>query len=226
MTPSDAAGVLAAAVEIFGADRVTDGVVADESAARPTWIGSLPAAIASLRFVAEPGLAVDGSSLTLAGEISSEARREQILGAFAGLGLPIADGLGIAAPPAPERAAELQEALDAAVADATIRFETGSSTIDPVSAPLLGSVARLLIAVPGARIEIAGHTDSEGPAEGNLELSQRRADAVAAYLVDLGVDPVQVAAVGYGEERPIADNSTEAGRGANRRIEFSVEGSE
>jgi outer membrane protein OmpA-like peptidoglycan-associated protein len=75
-----------------------------------------------------------------------------------------------------------------------------------------------------ARLEIAGHTDDRGDSTINLKLSQRRADEVAKQLVRHGVDPLHIDAVGYGEMQPVADNQTDTGRKANRRIEFRVLG--
>jgi OOP family OmpA-OmpF porin len=69
-------------------------------------------------------------------------------------------------------------------------------------------------------VEIRGYTDSVGPASYNLELSQRRAEAVKQYLVNAGIDPSRLVAKGYGEADPIASNKTPEGRAQNRRIEF------
>jgi len=85
---------------------------------------------------------------------------------------------------------------------------------------MLASIARNC----GVRLEIAAHTDAVGDASINLKLSQRRADEVRRYLVRSGVAAEQVAARGYGETQPIADNGTAEGREANRRIEFRVLG--
>ncbi|MCK9276426.1 MAG: OmpA family protein [Syntrophales bacterium] len=69
-------------------------------------------------------------------------------------------------------------------------------------------------------ITIEGHTDSVGSAEYNKKLSQRRADAVKAYLIEKGgIDPTRINAIGYGEERPVASNATKEGRQKNRRVE-------
>jgi OOP family OmpA-OmpF porin len=73
---------------------------------------------------------------------------------------------------------------------------------------------------PEARLEIRGHTDSQGPANFNLELSQKRAESVRQYMIKGGVDPSRLTAVGVGEEEPIASNATPDGRAQNRRIEF------
>jgi outer membrane protein OmpA-like peptidoglycan-associated protein len=75
---------------------------------------------------------------------------------------------------------------------------------------------------PAFKISIEGHTDSEGIPERNNPLSERRARAVADYLIAAGVEASRVSTVGYGAERPIADNDTAAGRAKNRRIEFKV----
>lgn len=221
-----ATAAVSAAEEAFGVDRVIDSITADDDTTTPTWTTGLPNAIAILRGVAGPGIAIDGGTVTLAGDIASEQRRTAILEAFGGLGLQVADGLSIAPPPDQATAAALEASLNAALGDASILFETGSSTIASAGTSQLDAIADLLVAVPGARVEVAGHTDSEGPADGNLILSVERAESVVAYLIAGGVDPVQLTAVGYGQERPIADNTTPEGRAANRRIEFTVEGSE
>ncbi len=69
---------------------------------------------------------------------------------------------------------------------------------------------------------VQGHTDAVGNAEANKALSQERAQAVVDYLVSKGVDPAQLQAVGYGQEKPVAENSTKEGQFKNHRIEFEV----
>lgn len=73
-------------------------------------------------------------------------------------------------------------------------------------------------------IQIAGHTDSTGDADYNKDLSMRRANAVKNYLLEKGVDPSVMTTVGWGETKPIADNSTRAGRAQNRRVEITING--
>jgi OOP family OmpA-OmpF porin len=75
---------------------------------------------------------------------------------------------------------------------------------------------------PNATFEVAGHTDAVGSDAYNQGLSQRRASNVRAYLVQQGVEPSRMTAVGYGESQPVADNSTEAGRAENRRVELRI----
>ncbi len=120
---------------------------------------------------------------------------------------------------------------DAMTGDSVIRikekvfFDTGEATIQERSFPLLDQVASVILAHGVRRLEVAGHTDAKGDAEANRQLSQARAEAVRAYLIEHGgVDPDVLVARGYGEEQPIADNRTPAGRAANRRVEFRVLG--
>jgi outer membrane protein OmpA-like peptidoglycan-associated protein len=73
-------------------------------------------------------------------------------------------------------------------------------------------------------IKLGGYTDNTGDPQANLTLSQQRADTVMADLVKLGVDASRMKAEGYGQEHPVADNSTEEGRAKNRRIDIRVTG--
>jgi outer membrane protein OmpA-like peptidoglycan-associated protein len=99
-------------------------------------------------------------------------------------------------------------------------FESGSAALTPDSYVIMDAVARSLEAYPEVRVEIRGHTDSQGPASFNLELSQKRAETVRQYLINAGIDPSRLVAIGVGEEEPVASNSTPDGRLQNRRIEF------
>jgi outer membrane protein OmpA-like peptidoglycan-associated protein len=101
-----------------------------------------------------------------------------------------------------------------------VTFESGSAALTPDSYRVLDDVVRSLMAYPEVRVEIQGYTDSVGKASSNLSLSQRRADSVKQYLVNAGIDPSRLASVGFGEESPVASNSTPSGRAQNRRIEF------
>jgi outer membrane protein OmpA-like peptidoglycan-associated protein len=101
-----------------------------------------------------------------------------------------------------------------------VNFESGSAALTPDSYGILDEVVRSLQAYPEVRVEIRGHTDSQGPASFNLELSQRRADSVRQYLINAGTDPSRMVSIGVGEEEPIASNANPEGRLQNRRIEF------
>jgi len=103
-----------------------------------------------------------------------------------------------------------------------ITFKKNSADIQKSSFKLLSEAVQTLKDYPDLRIEISGHTSSEGKVEKNQLLSQARADSVKAYLVSAGVAPERVFSVGYGSERPIAENKTNKGREQNRRIEFRL----
>jgi OOP family OmpA-OmpF porin len=101
-------------------------------------------------------------------------------------------------------------------------FDTGAATLQPASQEQLGNIALILKAYPKVKVRVGGYTDNTGDAAANVKLSQERADNVMAELAKLGVDPARMDAKGYGEEHPIADNSSEAGRQQNRRISLHV----
>ncbi len=107
------------------------------------------------------------------------------------------------------------------LATSVIRFETGSAQIVSASQPLIAQLAQMAASCPG-NLVIEGHTDDVGAAEMNQALSQRRAQAVVDALAQLDVDKKRLTARGYGEERPVASNTTNRTRALNRRIEIRI----
>jgi len=106
---------------------------------------------------------------------------------------------------------------------AKVQFASGKADFTPASLKTLKEIGSLLREYPGLTVRIEGHTDSLGVADDNLKLSQRRVDAVKAYLVEkLGLDASHLQAVGFGQTRPVASNKTKSGRSQNRRVEFKV----
>lgn len=103
-----------------------------------------------------------------------------------------------------------------------IFFETGKAELKPISYVELNKAVDLMTKNPGMKIEVGGHTDSQGADATNLSLSQKRAQAVVDYMVLAGIDRSMLIAKGYGESQPIEDNSTKEGRAANRRTEFVI----
>jgi len=117
-----------------------------------------------------------------------------------------------APPPAP--------VIEAKVNLQGVTFGSGNATLTPNAKKVLDGIAEQLLAYPNVKIEIQGHTDNQGNAKSNLELSERRAKAVVGYLAIKGVKMNRMSSVGFGQDSPIADNKTKEGRELNRRIEM------
>ncbi|MDP3527631.1 MAG: OmpA family protein [Hoeflea sp.] len=129
----------------------------------------------------------------------------------------------VAAVPDGVLAAEACQAeLDRLAGQNTVLFETGAASIRDHSYGFLDRIAFAARQCGQARLEISGHTDSDGSEADNLALSQRRAEAVLDFMIAAGVPAERMDATGYGESRPVASNDTDAGKAANRRIEFRV----
>lgn len=104
-----------------------------------------------------------------------------------------------------------------------IFFDTGKWDLRPESDPELKRIAELLQRIPSMAITIAGYTDNVGAKKANLELSQKRAQAVLNYFTQVGIDQSRIVAKGFGSEKPITTNKSEEGRQQNRRVEFIID---
>jgi len=120
----------------------------------------------------------------------------------------------------PEVKREVRQLLQKAMQG--IEFETGKAAIKKKSYQLLDQIAQIFIDNSNYIIEVQGHTDNTGKAEMNKKISEQRAHEVMEYLKKKGVPADRMTAVGYGQEAPIADNKTKAGRQKNRRVEFNI----
>lgn len=103
-----------------------------------------------------------------------------------------------------------------------IYFDSGSANIKPESYYVLDNVVEILNANPNARVQIAGHTDSDGSTSYNQTLSEQRATSVFNYLVQRGVPASMLTTVGFGESMPVVPNTSASNKAMNRRIEFTV----
>jgi outer membrane protein OmpA-like peptidoglycan-associated protein len=118
-------------------------------------------------------------------------------------------------------AGEMQTALDKqGFVALDVHFDTGKATIKPESQTIIDQIVALMKGNPGLRIAVEGHTDNVGTAAANKSLSDGRAKSVLNALVKQGVDAGRLAAAGFGQERPVADNRTDEGRARNRRVEL------
>jgi len=101
-----------------------------------------------------------------------------------------------------------------------INFDTGKSTIKPESGKIIEQIVQMMKKAPDLTISVEGHTDSVGSPEKNKVLSQERAKAVVAAITKEGVNAQRLSSTGFGQDKPIADNSTEDGKAKNRRVEL------
>lgn len=122
----------------------------------------------------------------------------------------------------PDKAPLAQIEGDVIKLNQKVFFKYDKADILSQSFPLLNEVATILKENPSIQIRIEGHTDSRGSDSYNKKLSDRRAASVRTYLTNQGIDGSRMTSVGYGEEKPIEDNATDAGRAANRRVELHI----
>ncbi len=156
-------------------------------------------------------------------------RRGAILGAAIGGGLGYAGGAAL-----DRQEAELRQQLGnqttivntgqslIVTMPQDILFATDSATLTGALQSDLYALARSLNNYPGSVVTVIGHTDNTGSAAYNQDLSQRRASAVSSVLINAGVTPSRIQSIGRGENQPVADNLTAAGRAQNRRVEIII----
>jgi OmpA-OmpF porin, OOP family len=101
-----------------------------------------------------------------------------------------------------------------------INFDSGKSTIKKESMPVVEQIIEMMKLATDIKISVEGHTDSDGSNESNLKLSEARAKAVVEAITKGGIDAARLSSAGFGEEKPIADNSTAEGKAKNRRVEL------
>jgi OOP family OmpA-OmpF porin len=212
------AAMLARLRTLYGAERVVDQLAVGRVSAPPNWNDDVGRLLGpNLKLISRGQLQVDGTSISLRGDVASEAQRQQIATEIAsGLdaGYTVNNGLRVAA--------SEQGMLDAALANRIIEFESGKAELADSGKAILDQMSVALLRLKDKKVEVIGHTDNAGSRAGNLSLSQARAEAVKTYVVGRGVHADMVAVSGEGPDRPVADNRTPEGRARNRRIEFKV----
>ena len=212
------AAFLAKLRELYGPERVVDQIAVGPVVMPANWNGYVQKLITpDLRQISRGQLTIDGSNVSLRGEVANEALRQRIASNVATNLNPtytVNNGLRIAA-------AE-QALLDNTLANRTVEFDSGKATLTPAGRAILDEMVAAMLKLKGRRIEIIGHTDSAGLRASNVSLSQARAATVKAYLAAHGIAEDYLTASGQGPDRPIASNDTVEGRARNRRIEFRL----
>jgi OOP family OmpA-OmpF porin len=224
--PDDAAhaALATAAARKFFNEKVVDNLRASVGAA-PGFANAVTRALGALSRLSTGSLVVSDREVRLSGDALYDAAAVQIR---AGLAKDMPSGwlvkadISIKPAAAPVDATVCQQLFSELLSKGKIRFETGQAAIDPDSAGLLDRLTEIALRCPTANIEIAGHTDSDGEDGFNQILSEKRAQAVADYLVNAGLPADRFTAVGYGSTQPLTTNDTDEGKAQNRRIDFLV----
>jgi outer membrane protein OmpA-like peptidoglycan-associated protein len=113
-------------------------------------------------------------------------------------------------------------AVRSAAGPVEVHFAHGRAKLDTRGKTLIDRLIGALNTCPAASLNVAGHSDASGRASRNLALSKRRARTVTSYMIDKGIDAGRLVAIGYGDQRPVAPNDTQANRAKNRRIEVAI----
>ncbi|MEH6435951.1 OmpA family protein [Massilia sp. DD77] len=212
------AGVLARLRELYGEERVVDQISVGQVATPANWNGYVGKLLSpELKQISRGQLRIDGTTVSLRGEVASEAQRQKIASAAAASLNPtytVNNGLRVASAD--------QGVLDSALANRTVEFESGKAALTPAGRAILDEMIRAMQKVKGRKVEIIGHTDNVGLPATNHGLSQARAEAVKTYLASRGINGDLLTASGQGADRPVAGNDTAEGRARNRRIEFRI----
>jgi len=221
---------------VFGADKVKGDIAVNANAGPTPWLVNLRTAFEHLK---TPGVQAlfDGNSLKVGGLIG-DSDRDGIIGSLRsvlGTGLvfgTLTDKVGNLVTDVTTRTQAALSALHTGFSttdllgilnQSIINFPTNSAEIPAISKTLLQQAAVAFKQLPSSTVvEIGGYTDNTGDPAANMQLSQQRAEAVRAALVQAGVDPSMLVAKGYGSASPIAGNDSLEGRLRNRRIEYRV----
>ena len=183
------------------------------------FIPNADAGVRALAMLSDGEFGLDGDKWVLNGRAASEAER---LAALAALDvLPSTAGWAVDVTPLPP-VEVCRQKVEAFATRNAILFQSGSARMTDASAPALDELAGYLAICPEATVHVEGHTDADGADDLNLVLSVARAEAVVNALIARGARAERLYAIGYGESLPIADNSTNTGKQANRRIVFTV----
>jgi OOP family OmpA-OmpF porin len=212
------ARVMSAAMDHFAPDKITSTLTVGDRVSDPSWLEAVLALTAEMAAADQGAIEASDKGVTLSGVVASTDTRTAIENrAKALLGNQRLNNQIIVKPPP-----EVKPEPAAVVELPTLRFKHASTELTEDSKPLLDEIAGTLQGRPDLRIEVAAHTDSSGEEVLNVDLSERRTQAIVQYLVSRGINPNSLVQRSYGESQPVAENTTKEGRALNRRIEFKV----
>lgn len=210
--------VLASLRALYGAGNVIDQIGVGPVGLPANWNAYVQKLITpNLKLIRHGQLKIDGNVVSVRGEVANEAQRQKIASDIATSLNPtytVNNGLHVSG-------AE-QAMLDSTLANRIVEFDSGKSTLTPTGRAILDDMGTALRKIEGRKVEVIGHTDSEGLHASNQDLSQSRAEAVKLYLSTKGIKGDLLSTSGQGADRPVASNATAEGRARNRRIEFRM----
>jgi OmpA-OmpF porin, OOP family len=218
--PDDASklAILSKLREVYGANKVIDQISVGAVVMPPNWNTYVQKLISpNLKLINRGQFKVDGNVVSVRGEVSNEAQKQQIASDIASSLNPsyvVNNGLRITTSD--------QGLLDQTLANRVIEFEAGKSDLTPRGKVILDEMTLALQKLKGQKVEVIGHTDDQGLRVNNVALSQARAESVKAYFASKGIDTGLISTSGAGPDRPVASNATGDGRAKNRRIEFRL----
>lgn len=212
------ASVLAKLRDVYGATLVVDQITVGAVATPANWSGYVQKLITpDLKQISRGQLKIDGSTVSLRGEVANEAQRQKIASNVATSLNPtytVNNALRVSAAD--------QGVLDSTLANRTVEFESGKATLTPAGRAILDEMAAVMLKLKDRKVDLIGHTDNQGLKATNQGLSKARAEAVKTYLEGKGIKPDLMTATGQGADVPLASNNTAEGRARNRRIEFRL----
>lgn len=204
--------------ELYGAARVVDQIVIGPVALPPNWNSYVQKLInPSLLQISRGELKIDGTVVSVRGEVGNEAQRQKIPSDIATSLDPsytVNNRLRVSA--------SEQNILDNTLGKRTVEFESSKATMTPTGLAILDEMSAAMRQLKNKKVEIIGHTDNQGLRATNQTLSAARAEAVKQYLVSKGINGDLLSASGQGADRPVTTNDTVDGRARNRRIEFRI----
>jgi outer membrane protein OmpA-like peptidoglycan-associated protein len=189
------------------------------------YVGAATAAMQAVSRLAGGRAEITDGKVVISGGAYTEAAESDVLAGVSDTtpeGFSPESAIVVRQPDQPVSAARCRELLQVALQAGRIEFEGDKSDIAGQSEGVLDRVAAILQRCPDTNVEIAAHTDSDGSTGRNKTVSEDRASAIVEFLVNGGVKRERLSGTGYGESKPIADNSTSAGKAQNRRIEFTM----
>jgi OOP family OmpA-OmpF porin len=218
------ATVASAAARKFFSEKVVDNLKASIGAPS-SFVSAVVPALGALSRLSTGTLVVSDREIKLSGDALYDAATAQIRASLARdfpEGWQVKADISVKPASAPVDSTVCQQLFSDLLAKGRIRFEPGRANIDSDSAGLLDRLIETALRCPAANVEIAGHTDADGDDIVNQALSEKRAQAVADYLVKAGLPANRFTAMGYGSTQPVAADDTDEGKAKNRRIDFLV----